>query len=309
MTTVLAEHLSDYLAMRRALGFKLHRPGALMAQFVDYLDSIEATVITIETALAWATQPETASVYWRSMRLAAVRLFATYMANVDPATQVPPADLLPHPRLRATPYLYTSREISALMAAAQNSTSVPLVGANYRTLIGLLAVTGMRIGEAINLDRDDLDLQHGVLVVRHGKFDKSRELVLHPSATAALGKYAVVRDRIQPSAGTPAWFVSERGTRLNYKNVHERFHRLTQTVGLVPSSPTCRPRIHDLRHTFAVNTLLRWYRAGVDVQARLPLLSTYLGHVHPGCTYWYLTAVPELLQLAAQRLDPIGPVR
>jgi integrase len=305
-TSLLAQHLSDYLAMRRALGFKLERSGALMAQFVGYLDSIDATGITIDAALAWATQPEGVSVYWWSSRLAATRLLAKHMINIDPATEVPPADLLPSPRLRATPFIYSPSDIAALMDAAGKSTSVPLIAATYRTLIGLLTVTGMRVGEAINLDRDDLDLDEGVVVVRQGKFGKSRELVLAPSTVAALAEYAALRDRTRPWTWTEAWFISSSGARLHYKNVHERFHRLTQTAGLVPRSATCRPRIHDLRHTFAVTTLLGWYRSGVDVQVRLPLLSTYLGHVHPGCTYWYLTATPELMQVVAQRLNQPG---
>jgi integrase len=305
-TSVLAQHLSDYLEMRRALGFKLKRSGALMAEFVGYLDSIDATVITVDAALAWATRPEGVSRYWWSSRLAAARLFAKYMINLDPATEVPPTDLLPSPRPRATPFIYSPTDVTALMHAAGKSTNVALIAATYRTLIGLLAVTGMRVGEAINLDRDDLDLNEGVLAVRQGKFGKSRELVLDPSTITALAEYAALRDRTRPWTWTRAWFISSSGARLNYKNVHNRFHRLTQTAGLVPRSATCRPRIHDLRHTFAVTTLLGWYRSGVDVQARLPLLSTYLGHVHPGCTYWYLTATPELMQTAARRLDQPG---
>jgi integrase/recombinase XerD len=167
----------------------------------------------------------------------------------------------------------------------------------------------MRVGEAIGLDRDDIDIDAGVLVVREGKFGKSRELALHVSTVAALKQYAVLRDRIHPWTWTRAWFISSKGSRLNYNDVQHRFHRLTQAIGLAPRSATCRPRIHDLRHSFAVNTLLGWYQAGVDVAARLPLLSTYLGHVSPSHTYWYLTATPELMHLVAQRLKPIGPQR
>ena len=308
-TSVLAQHLSDYLAMRRTLGFKLERSGALMAQFVGYLDSIGATVITIDAAVAWATLPEAASPSWWSGRLAAARLLAKYMINIDPATQVPPADLLPSPHPRATPFIYSPNDIAALMDAADNSTGVALIAATYRTLIGLLAVTGMRVGEAINLDRDDVDLDEGVLVVRQAKFGKSRELVLHPSTVTALQHYATLRDQTRPWTWTQAWFISSSGARLHYKNVHYRFHQLTQATGLRPRSATCYPRIHDLRHTFAVTTLLGWYQRGVDVAARLPLLSTYLGHVNPSTTYWYLTATPELMQLVAQRLDQMPQQR
>jgi integrase len=304
--SVLAGHLSDYLAMRRALGFKLERPGTLLAQFVRYLDSIGATTITTDAAVAWATHPEGASRYWWSKRLDAVRLFARHMVNLDPATEVPSTDLLPSSRLRATPFIYSRDDVAALMAAAQASTSAPLIAATYCTLIALLAVTGMRVSEAINLDRDDVVLDEAALVVRQAKFGKSRELVLHPSTVTALRDYAALRDQTKPWTWTQAWFISSSGARLNYKNVHERFHRVTQSAGLAPRSATCRPRIHDLRHSFAVTTLLGWYRAGVDVQARLPLLSTYLGHVDPSSTYWYLTATPELMQTVAQRLDLVG---
>jgi integrase len=304
--SLLAGHLSDYLAMRRALGFKLERSGALMAQFVGYLDSIGATVITTDTAVAWAAQPANASRYWWSQRLAAARLFARYMVNLDPATEVPSTDLLPASHPRATPFIYSPDDVAALMAAAQASTNVPLIAATYRTLIAVLAVTGMRVSEAINIDRDDVDLDEGVLVVRKSKFGKSRELVLHPSTVTALRDYGALRDQTKPWTWTQAWFISSSGARLNYKNVHERFHRVTQSAGLVPRSATCRPRIHDLRHSFAVTTLLNWYRSGVDVQVRLPSLSTYLGHVDPGSTYWYLTATPELMQTVSQRLDRAG---
>jgi integrase len=307
MTTVLAKHLSDYLATRRALGFKLERRGTVMAQFVSYLDSIGATVITIDAALVWATQPVGAHAYWWSARLDAARLFAKYMINIDPATQVPPPGLLPTHNPRATPFIYAPGDVSALMDAAQKSTKVALIAATYRTLIGLLAVTGMRVGEAINLDRDDVDIDDGVLVVRQSKHGKSRELVLHSSTVAALKQYAALRDRVHRLTWTRAWFVSSNGSRLIYNSVHHRFHQLTQAAGLAPRSATCRPRIHDLRHSFAVNTLLGWYQAGLDVPARLPLLSTYLGHVSPSNTYWYLTGTPELMRLVAERLEPIGP--
>jgi integrase len=306
-TSILARHLSDYLAMRRSLGFKLERCGALMAQFVGYLDETGSGVITTDAALAWATQPEGASRYWCSRRLAAVRLLAKYMVNIDPATEVPAAELIPAAKLRATPFIYSPSEVTALMAAARASTKVPLIAATYATLIGLLAVTGMRVSEAINLDRDDVDLDQAIIAVRQSKFGKSRELVLHPSTVTALRDYAALRDRTRPATRTTAWFVSSSGTRLHYKNVHQRFHRLTRAIGLAPRSTTCRPRIHDLRHGFAVTTLVGWYRAGLDVQARLPLLSTYLGHVDPGGTYWYLSATPELMHLVAQRRDQIGP--
>lgn len=308
MSSRLAQHLDEYLATRKALGFKLKEQGRLMTRYVAHLDRLGATVITVESALEWATQPADADPWYWVARLGAVRVFARHMASLDPATEVPPTKLLQATHPRATPFLYSSAEIAALMAATDRIRT-PLIAATYRTLIGLLAVTGMRVGESINLDRDDIDRDEGVVVVRDGKFGKSREVALHPSTAVMLDDYARLRDQTCPQPNTRAWFISSTGTRLIYQNVHHRFHKLTQTAGLAPHSANCRPRIHDLRHTFAVNTLLGWYQAGEDVQARLPLLSTYLGHVHPGCTYWYLSATPELMHLVAERLDPVGPVR
>ena len=307
MSTVLAQRLRDYLALRRGLGFKLERQGRLLGDFVAYLDRNGATTITTPLAIGWASQPAGADPTWWATRLAAVRAFARYLASIDPATEVPPV-LWPARSRRATPFIYSADEIAALMAAAGHIRTA-LVAATYRTLIGLLAVTGMRVGEVINLDRDDLDRDGAVLVVREGKFGRSREVALHPSTLTALDRYATLRDRYHARPRTPALLISAAGTRLHYKNVHQRFHELTLATGLQPRSATCRPRPHDLRHTFAVNTLLGWYRAGQDVQVRLPLLSTYLGHVGPGSTYWYLSATPQLLGLVADRLSPVGPVR
>lgn len=231
-----------------------------------------------------------------------VRGFATYCKALDPAHEVPPADLLPHRTGRATPYLYSDEEIRALMAAAEGL-PFPLRALTFRTLVALLAVTGLRVGEAIRLDRADLDLNAGILTVRGSKFGKSREVPLHPSSVAALGAYLARRDALHPRPAAPALFISLAGTRLLYCGVHWTFLRLVRRAGLVPRSASCRPRPHDLRHTFAVRTVLEWYRAGADVEARLPRLSTYLGHVNPGATYWYLSAAPELLALAGERLE------
>jgi len=231
-----------------------------------------------------------------------VRGFAKHLALVDMDTQVPPADLLPDHGHRASPYLYSDDEVVRLMAAASRLRS-PLRQATFATLVGLLWVTGMRIGEALRLDRDDIDLTHGVLVVRDAKFGKSRELPLHHSTVAALRAYAKRRDQLCPKASSPAFFISLAGTRLRYDNFHLAFGGLVRDAGLTRRSATCRPRPHDLRHSFAVSTLIDWYRQGGDVQPRLALLSTYLGHVHPAHTYWYLSAAPELLGLAAARLE------
>ena len=300
--STLNDALTDYLRMRRALGYKLERTGQLLADFVDYANGAGAQHITVELALTWATAPVGADPSWHGARLSAVRGFAGYLSTLDPDTQIPPADVLPHRARRAVPYLYSDAEIAALMAAAKGLRP-PLRAATYATLIGLLAATGMRIGEAIALDRDDVEPSTGLLFVRDSKFGKSRQLPLHPSTVDALAAYAVQRNRACPVPASAAWFISTTGTRLIYNNVHLTFHRLTERAGLTARSQRCRPRPHDLRHTFAVATLLTWYRDGGDVQARLPLLSTYLGHTDPGSTYWYLSAAPELLALAAHRLE------
>jgi len=294
--------LADYLTMRRALGYQLARTEKLLEQFIDFLHERGATTVTRQDALDWAQLPAGADPSWWAHRLSVVRTFATYLHTLDPDTQVPPRDLLPAGHPRACPYLYTEQEVTALMAGS-GILRWPLRAATYRTLIGLLAVTGMRVGEAIALDRADIDLGRGLLVVRRGKFGKSRELPLHPSTTNALGDYLCVRDRLCPQASTPALFISTAGTRLIYCNVHWTWQQLTNHAGLVPRSAACRPRIHDLRHSFAVQSLLDAYATGEDGQRRLTLLSTYLGHVNPAGTYWYLSASPELLALASQRVE------
>ena len=300
--TPLRQALADYLRIRRALGYKLERAGKLLPQFVDYLEQISAEAVTSEQALAWATLPAGGSGRWWAFRLSMVRGFAAYLHSLDPVHQVPPADLLPRRSRRATPYLYRDEEIAALLAAA-GRLRFPLRVATYRTLIGLLAVTGLRVGEAIRLDRGDLDFEHELLVVRDSKFGKSREVPLHPSTMRALRGYLRLRDRLQPPPSAPALFISPAGTRLLYCNVHASFRQLRRRAGLQPRSASCRPRIHDLRHTFAIRTLLDGYQHEGDVQPRLSLLATYLGHVHPDSTYWYLSAAPELLALAGQRLE------
>ena len=300
--TALHHAVEEYLEIRRSLGYKLERHEKLLAQFVDYLDEIPTTTVTVEHAMAWATSPTRATTLWWRARLSVVRGFATWLAAIDPATEIPPTDLLPCPRQRVIPYLYTDNDITALLAATDAIGSV-LRAATYQTLIGLLAVTGLRIGEAINLDRSDLDLRSGVVVVRSGKFGKSRELPLHETTVEALADYLKIRDQLQPDTATGALFISTVATRLGYRDVSGTFRQLTQQAGLTPRSLSRLPTLHDLRHSFAVSTIVDGYRTGADVQARLALLSTYLGHIDPANTYWYLSAAPELLSLASERLE------
>jgi len=299
----LQQAVEDYVMVRRALGAKLEGRPRLLENFVAYLEAAGATTVTTELALAWARLPgENAHPTYLSNRLCAVRGFARHLQAFDPATEVPPAELLPWPKCRATPYLYSDAEIAALRTAARSLTPA-LRAATYDTLIALLIVTGARVGELIRLDRDHVDWQEGVLVIWDSKYAKSRELALHPSTLDALRGYAAQRDRSGPASTTASFFMSSTGTRLAYATVQQTFSRLVRHAGLAPRSDRCRPRLHDMRHSFAVRTVLGWYRDGVDVQARLPWLSTYMGHSNPACTYWYLSAVPELLALAAERRE------
>ncbi|MGH2744013.1 MAG: tyrosine-type recombinase/integrase [Thermoleophilaceae bacterium] len=304
----LEDRLAGYLALRRALGYRLARAEKLLAQFIAWLDERGQTTITTDSALAWATLPPATDSGWHAYRLSVVRGFAVHVHALDPAHELIAQDLLPQRPRRAVPYLYSDAEIRALMDAAR-VIPTPHRAATMRTLIGLLAVTGMRIGEAIRLNQGDIDYRRGVLTVVEGKFGKSRQLAVHETTSAALRAYLARSDRPVAAEPTDAVFTSATGTRLIYCNVHLAFKRIVAHAGLAPRSTVCRPRPHDIRHTFAVNTLLDAYRDddgdGEYVQARIALLCTYLGHVSPGSTYWYLQAAPELLALAAGRLERV----
>jgi integrase len=258
-------------------------------------------VITTALAVEWATLPQGTTTQWWAHRLSYVRGFARYAHSLDLRHEVPPTDVIPVSSHRKPVYLYSEADVMALMAAAEELKE-PLRALTYSTLIGLVAVTGMRVGEAIALDRSDVDGDEAVLTIRHSKFGKSREVVVHPTTVDALRRYDRKRRGEFPRTACPAFFLSLRGKRLIYQNVHRTFFRLVDRAGLSDREPR-RPRIHDLRHSFASRTLSEWYREGVDVERRLPLLSTYLGHVDPSTTYWYLSSAPELMGLAGKRLE------
>ena len=298
----LRQSVDDYLQVRRSLGYKLTIHGRVLPQFVEFLEQRDALVITTSLALEFATLPQNTSVVWWHQRLAIVRGFALYLRAFDPRTEVPPADLLPAKFGRAIPYLYSEAEIEALMAAARRIRSA-LKAATYETLIGLLAVSGMRVGEAIALDREDLELPEERLTVRRGKNGRSREVALHPSTIAALKAYARLRDELCPHPKDRSFLITNAGTRLYYGTVWHEFDRIRRRAGLDRESLGRRVRMHDLRHVFVLRTLLGWYREDADVEAQLPLLSTFLGHVDPSSSYWYFEAAPQLLALAAERLE------
>jgi integrase/recombinase XerD len=297
--------LNDYLRIRRSLGFRLQQQGSYLRNFVAFLQLEGASHITTKLALRWATQCANAQLSTKAERLGMVRRFASWYSAYEPRTEVPPAGLLPHGYRRKPPYIYADEEIQGLLRQAQQlSSSKGLRARTITTLFGLLAVTGMRVSEAVSLDREDVDFDRGILHIRRGKWGKARYLPVHPSTVVALKKYTVARDRLFPAPLIPAFFLSECGRRITRRTAQYTFAKVSQQLGLrVPAKGYGRgPRLHDLRHRFAARTLIHWYRAGLDVEREIPKLSTYLGHVHMNYTYWYLEAVPELLQLATDRL-------
>ncbi len=300
----LRKSLEEYLATRRAAGFALHETAIALNHFVAFAEQQEAEFVTTQLALQWAQQPVNAQPVYRARRLNMVRLFARHISVQDPRTEIPPTGLLPRSHTRRQPYLYSDEEVERLLQAARDLASPTGLHAwTYATLLGLLAVTGMRMGEAVNLDRVNVDLEQGFLTLRHTKFGKDRLVPIHPTTQKVLLDYQRYRDRIYPTATTPSFLLGEHGRRLKKTTVHATFLKLSRQIGLRGPGQDHGPRLHDLRHRFAVRTMLNWYRAGADVEAQLPKLSTYLGHSSVRGTYWYLTAVPELLQLATARLS------
>ena len=301
----LHDTLTEYLEVRRALGFKLQTDGMILKQFVRFAEQEGAPFITTDLALRWATQPQGVQpAHWAS-RFSMVRRFAQYCHAIDPRTEIPPQGLLPYRTRRKTPYIYSEQEIAQLIdAARQLHSATGLRAHTYATVLSLLTVTGMRRGEVLKLQCDDVDLVHGSLTVRESKFGKTRWIPIHPTTQHALKQYLRFRNRLWPRPPTPSFFLSEQGTPLSAWSLQQTFVQLSRQIGL--RSPTDRygPRLHDLRHSFAVRTLLNWYRAGVNVEQRLPTLAAYLGHAHLNDTFWYLTGTPELLHEVTQRLNP-----
>ncbi|MCP3882715.1 MAG: tyrosine-type recombinase/integrase [Sulfitobacter sp.] len=300
----LREAIDDYLLLRRDLGFKLIQTEHWLHDFAAFMEDRQASFITVERALQWALRPSDAKPPCWAKRLSAVRLFARYRSMTDPRTEVPPVGLLPyHPR-RAKPYWYTEEDIAALMSAAR---ALPppggLRGRTYACLLGLLAVTGLRIGEALRLKREDVDLEYKLLTIHGTKFDKSRLVPLHPSTDSALSAYAGQRDGCFGQAKPDHFFVSPRGTSLTPSSVRRTFRLLCRQVGLQGLDGCDEPRLHHFRHRFATETLLQWYRSSEDIERQLPVLSTFLGHACIADTYWYLSAQPELMGEALQRLE------
>jgi integrase/recombinase XerD len=272
----------DYLAMRRALGFRLTEQGRLLMSFVGFCEERGAGRVTADLAVEWATRGSGSEAH-QARRLGVVRIFARHLQPLDPATEIPPGDVLAYRCPRVAPYLYSPAEITAIMDAA-GGLAPALRAATWRTLTGLLAVTGMRQGEACRLLRADAGLDAGTLVIRDSKFGKSRLVFLHPSAAAALRAYDRARDRAFPEPQAATFFVNTRGRPLDGHNIARTFAVLAAAAGIRVPAGQRGPRLHDIRHSFAVATMLDWYRDGGNVQARLPLLSAWLGHADPKST-------------------------
>jgi integrase len=305
----LHDALVQYVAVRRALGTRLAEPAATLGQFVAFLERERSSRITTALALRWAMVPQGVQRATWARRLSMVRQFAAWLSAFDPQTEVPPRRLLPGRRRRNRPHIFTDAEIGRLMAEAARLRSLTgLRPLTYTTLIGLLASTGLRPGEALALDKSDVDLENGILSIRQTKFGKSRFVPLETSTQEALRQYAEQRDALCVCPRSHAFFLSERGVRVHGGAARRTFASISCAIGLRPLMGRRRwgrgPRLQDFRHTFATQRLVEWYRAGLDIERELPKLSTYLGHVEVGLTYWYIEAVPELLALASKRLAP-----
>lgn len=298
----LRDALERYITMRRGFGHKLRCDALLLSRFVAHMEERGATIITSKLALDWATK-EARPPTWPG-RLSAVRCFARHLSSTEPRTEIPPMGILPA-RRRRKPYIYTDQEINNLLNAMLVVRSAKGLHCwTFYCIFGLLAVTGLRVGEALRLKRDDVDLAAGILTIRDTKFGKSRVVPIHSTTVAVLTDYARRRDAQRPTPISPTFFIGEQGREINHSAISLVFGTVCRQIGLHhPGDAYRRPRIHDLRHSYAVATLLRWYRVGEDIDHRLPVLSTYLGHSHTGCTYWYLSACPELMERAAHRLE------
>jgi integrase/recombinase XerD len=300
----LHQAVGDYLALRRSLGFKLREYGDCLHEFVSFLAKNESAHVTNKLAVEYATQRQYEKPVSWSRRLIIIRGFARYRIGADPKTEIPPIGLLRFRSRRAQPYVYSQDEIRSLLHAALKIESPhQLQPHTYHCLFGLLAVSGLRLGEAVNLQSQDVDWSEGVLTIRGAKFGKTRLVPLHPSTLAVLRDYADLRDKIFTGRILPTFLVTSHGTKLEKTNLSHIFRELSRQIGIRKPGVRNGPRLHDFRHRFAIQTLLRWYRSGEEVTRRMPVLSTYLGHVNVSGTYWYLGSTPELMAAANKLIE------
>lgn len=296
--------LAEYLAMRRDLGFKLISDGKLLKTFVLFFELRKQDFITTEFALAWAELSTTAMSARRARRLSIVRNFARYCRVIEPRTEVPPENLLPYDYQRPAPFLFKDNDIRRLLEASQKMVSNGcFFGQTLTCLFGLLSVTGLRIGEALSLKTEEVDLNAGILTVRNTKFGKSRLVPLHSATIGVLSEYLTQREMFLAGHKLNYWFVNKLKKQLTYTCAKYHFDKIVQTLDIDCPDQKRRPHLHDLRHYFARMVLLNWYRDGQDVERNLPKLSAYLGHVETRDTYWYLSACPELMGTVQHRLE------
>jgi integrase len=304
----MADRGAAYLEARRAMGYQLRIEGEQLQRFARFADRQDHHgPLTLDLAVDWASQSHTASGIGRARRLEVIRPMARYCALYEPETQIPPPNLLGPGHRRVAPHIYSEREVSDMLDTARNlRPEGGLRPATMRCLIGLLTATGLRISEALALNRDDVDLEHSLLRVRQTKFRKSRYAPVHPTARDALADYAHFRDRRVPLAQDTAFLLFDNGLAVNGAQARYAFSLIRSDLGWDKLMHGRRPRLYDLRHTFTCWRLQAWYQEGRDVNCLMPGLATYLGHAKVTDTYWYLTGTTELLAVAAERFEHLS---
>jgi integrase len=303
----LKDALEEYLITRRALGTKYKEPEQLLEHFVEFLEFRGEEFITTKWALCWAQEPKEVQRATWARRLGMVRGFAGWMSALDPRTEIPSRGLINSRIQRNKPYIYSDQEIEKLMVSATKLKSpTGLRAISYEAFIGLLVSTGLRPGEALNLERPDVNLQDAILTIRNTKFGKSRYVPISDSTCIALKNYAKKRDAIFPESNCSTFLISEQGKRIYGAAARYTFSKLSCSIGLRNSLGVNHighgPRLMDFRHTLATRKIIEWYRNGLDINREMFKLSTYLGHSETHHTYWYIEAIPELLQLATERM-------
>lgn len=298
------KYLADYLSLRRSMGFKLITDGNALNTFVMFLEKNNFDYITNEISLCWAKMSKSKRPYQWGRRLCFIRGFTRYLSIFDSRTEIPPVDLLPATKKRLTPYLFSEHTVEALLVAAKGRLRMhPFSSHTLYCLLGLMSVTGLRISEALNLAVNDVDFKTNILTVHNSKFGKSRLIPLDQSTINALSDYLKARHDVLAGSSIDYYFISKKMSQVSYDWVRYHFRQLITSIGInnVPGNP--RPRIHDLRHYFAISTISNWYENGQDVNSKLPILSAYLGHVETRDTYWYISACPRLMNAATKRLE------
>ena len=300
----LKTQVERYIKLRRQLGYKLKTSEKILIKFASFSEEHGVSHIKNEIAVMFAKKnPNASSATWNRV-LGIIRQFAFFLSAIDKKTEIPPLNLIVGTYHRSKPYIYTKEQINNLLKGCLKlGTRAIILKHTYYTLFGLIAVTGMRISEAISLKQRNVDFSDGIIFIKNTKFKKSRIIPLDKTTLSELEKYIYYKSKYNQNSNSLNLFISSSGTELKYHNVKKAFIRASIYAGLRKTIKGKGPRIHDIRHTFAVHTLTEWYKNGIDIEVNLPLLSTYLGHVNPANTYWYLSQSPDLLNQALIRLE------